>query len=74
MCISWTIKCLKYVYNLNQIFVGYECKWTRHFLRMNHEGIPKLACDYVSINVRSVGQQKLRMETPVLMKTKQRRD
>jgi len=55
------------------MFVNFECKWTRNLLRMNREGIPKLVCDYVSINVRSVDQQKLRMETTALMKTKRRR-
>jgi hypothetical protein len=62
-----------YVYNLNQIFMVYGCKWTRHLLRLNREGIPKLACDHVSVNIRSVGHQKLRMQTPVLMKAKRRR-
>jgi hypothetical protein len=53
--------------------MDYECNLTQHFLRMNREGNPQLACDYVSINLISVGQQKLRMEAPVLMKTKSQR-
>ena len=46
----------KYVYNLNHFFLDYKCKCTRNLLIMNREGIPKLTCDCVSINLTHCGR------------------